>query len=65
MNQPLTEDATHFGGRAWVYCKQHLRPHSTGWCSVGIADKIKLDATTAEDAYAEAQNKGYKIFGAS
>ena len=26
----------------WVYCAQHLRPHSTGWCSVDIKDKLGL-----------------------
>jgi len=46
----------HMG--AFVYCKQHCRPHSTGWCTVDAADKVPLKATTRQDAYAEAVRLG-------
>lgn len=26
----------------WVYCAQHLRPHTTGWCGVDIGEKVGL-----------------------
>jgi hypothetical protein len=26
----------------WVYCRQHRRPHTTGWCTVGLWDKLGL-----------------------
>lgn len=28
---------------AWVYCKSHVGPHETGWCSVDVKNKIALD----------------------
>lgn len=30
----------------------HMRPHQTGWCTVGIRHKTALVATTCEDAVA-------------
>lgn len=38
-DRPKIED-TVLG--AWVYCAQHLRPHRSGWCSVGVEDKVGL-----------------------
>jgi len=46
MNKP-TADFLAFGDD-WVYCNQHLRPHSTGWCSVGVRDKIGLGIPQGE-----------------
>jgi hypothetical protein len=62
MDQKMTEDAKHFGENVFVYCSQHLRPHSTGWCTVSVSNKIKLDATDEVAAYAECEAKGYKIY---
>jgi hypothetical protein len=47
----------------WVYCRQHLRPHATGWCTVGPEDKEPLRATTREEAYAEVRANGWAIWG--
>jgi hypothetical protein len=47
----------------WVYCKQHVRPHTTGWCTVGVRDKVALAAKNRESAYAEARALGYAIHG--
>lgn len=58
----IMEDAKHFGIKTIIYCKQHLRPHTTNWCTVSNDEKIKLNATTLEDAYVECREKGYKIF---
>ena len=58
-----TKDAETFGADRWVYCKSHVRPHTTGWCTVHVDDKVPLDATTREAAYAEARAKGFKIYG--
>jgi hypothetical protein len=58
----MTEDAKEFGEKAIVYCKSHLRPHDTGWCTVGIRDKVKLDSTTIKDAVDECRVKGYVLF---
>lgn len=51
----------------WVYCCSHLRPHSTGWCSIERSHKIRLgtkgytaDRVTA--AYAECRALGLHIF---
>jgi len=62
MRDDRTEDAKVFGPEAWVYCKQHLRPHSTGWCTVPLRDKTLLKAKDREDAYAEARDKGLMIY---
>lgn len=50
----------HMG--AFVYCTQHLRPHSTGWCTVAAQDKKPLKATTAEEAYAEVIANGWEVY---
>ena len=63
MRDDRTEDAKVFGPNAWVYCREHLRPHSTGWCTVFVRDKVLLDAKYEEAAYAEARAKGLKIYG--
>ena len=62
MDQKITEDAKHFGENVFIYCNQHLRPHRTGWCTVGVNNKVKLDATDEAAAYAECEAKGYKIY---
>lgn len=48
---------------AWVYCKSHVGPHETGWCSVGLDNKIALKATNRQDAMAESWAMGFRIFG--
>lgn len=53
-----------FGKDVIVYCKQHLRPHHTGWCTVRNDQKVPLDAKSIEDAYAECRVRGFVIFGA-
>jgi hypothetical protein len=60
-----TEDAREFGVDRWVYCKWHLRPHTTGWCTASASGKILLDARDHDAAYAEARAKGLKIYGES
>jgi hypothetical protein len=37
----------------WVYCKSHLRPHTTGWCGVPIRSKVPLKATNQDVAIRE------------
>ena len=51
------------GPVAWVYCKQHLRAHATGWCTVNPEQKIPLKATTSEAAYAEVKAAGWSVYG--
>jgi len=57
----VTDDFKAFGDR-WVYCGQHLRPHKTGWCTVGVRDKIVLRALNEKDAILECREKSYKLF---
>ncbi len=45
----------------WVYCSQHLRPHTTGWCTVSNEDKVPLAAKTRGEAYAECRAKGLRL----
>jgi hypothetical protein len=49
----------------YVYCRAHVGPHATGWCTVPPEDKIALKATTAEDAYAEVKANGWRIYRGS
>jgi hypothetical protein len=57
-----TDDDVVFGSREWVYCAGHLRPHQTGWCTVGIRDKVALGVDNAKDAYEKCKRLGLKIF---
>lgn len=55
------KDQEVFGDDRWVYCRSHVRPHRTGWCTVHPDDKVLLEATTAEEARKECERKGLKI----
>lgn len=63
MPDNRTEDERVFGPSPYVYCKSHMRPHTTGWCTVPARDKVLLAANTYEDACAEARQRGFKIYG--
>jgi len=58
-----TEDFVEWGD-AWVYCNQHLAVHKTGWCTVGIADKVCVCAGhhTVEEATKKANAFGFKLY---
>lgn len=62
LRKPPTEDQIAFGRNVWIYCDQHMRPHQTGWCSVGSHHKIKLDAVTQAEAYKECRRRGYDLY---
>lgn len=62
LKKPPTEDQIAFGRNAWIYCDQHLRPHTTGWCTVSSRNKIKLDAGDYTEAVAECIKHGYTIY---
>lgn len=51
-----------FGEGRWVYCTQHVNPHTTGWCTVPAREKILLDATERGEAVAECRQKGYRLY---
>jgi hypothetical protein len=59
----MTEDAVHFGEGKWIYCKSHVRVHTTGWCTVPITEKVALNAETFGEAKAEAISMGFLING--
>lgn len=46
----------------WVYCTQHLAPHSPGWCTVPVEMKIPLEGKSFKDCAAECRKKGFKLF---
>jgi hypothetical protein len=33
----------------WVYCGQHLNPHRSGWCTVGVDWKVGLGSFPGTD----------------
>lgn len=47
----------------FVYCKQHVGPHATGWCTVRAEEKIPLKATNIKEAGVEVRALGLPIFG--
>lgn len=59
----VEDDALEFGVDAIVYCRSHMRPHLTGWCSVGVRNKVALESGTISDALDECREKGYPIYG--
>lgn len=61
--QAITADAREFGVNVFVYCRQHLRPHRTNWCTVGLKDKVKLDAKSLKEAFEECKQNGFKVAG--
>lgn len=60
--EKIEDDVLVYGSSVLVYCTKHLRPHSTGWCSVPPSGKVKLDALTVEEAYAECRSKGFALY---
>lgn len=62
MADAVTEDETAFGINVFVYCRQHLRPHITGWCTVHADQKLALEARSMDEAYAECERRGLKIY---
>ena len=40
-------------GTDFVYCNQHLRVHSTGWCTVSCYHKVPLLGKTLEESQKE------------
>lgn len=42
----------------FVYCSQHCRVHSTGWCTVSPRDKVSLTSKTLEEAIEEEKQLG-------
>jgi len=53
------DDAAVFGPEGYVYCRQHMRPHSTGWCTVDSGEKVGLGILVGDGGktYAEAAAK--------
>lgn len=48
-HDPLGRDDTVFG-TSFVYCASHHSVHSTGWCTVGIDQKVPLASVRGTDA---------------
>lgn len=51
-----------FGENRYVYCAQHLAPHTTGWCTVPNREKTLLEALNYNDALEECRQKGLKLY---
>lgn len=63
MCDETTDDELRFGADKWVYCKAHVRPHTTGWCTVPHTEKVLLKSTNYHDARQETKDLGFKIYG--
>jgi hypothetical protein len=69
QDEMLKEERETFGENTWVYCDQHMRPHLTGWCTVGVRNKTKLNFTPSGDhqedckaAVAECRARGFELY---
>jgi hypothetical protein len=65
INAPLSDeqpDVATFGRGAWVYCKQHMKAHEVGWCSVSVRDKIGLGVATAKEAQQKCRDWGFELY---
>ena len=68
-DKAVTEDEQEFGRDAWVYCKDHVKPHQTGWCDIGVSHKLSLGtfkgehAEQARQAFAKCRLFGLPIYG--
>lgn len=59
-NKDEQDDTIFFGD--WVYCGQHMRPHTTGWCSVYNLNKMGLGIKgKGEKSRREAYHKCYRL----
>lgn len=47
---------------AYCYCRSHVGPHETGWCTVPVYDKLPLKATTHAEAVAECRALNWKVY---
>lgn len=56
------EDVAAFGRAAWIYCRQHMKAHQTGWCSVSARDKIGLGVATAQEATEKCREWGLELY---
>lgn len=54
-------DDEHVFGDGWIYCAQHLRPHTTGWCTVSNREKQFLHAETEAEAIEECNARGLPV----
>jgi len=67
MVDNITEDELAFGKDHWVYCNQHMRPHTTGWCTVDVRNKVGLgiQGNTDEamkEAYSKCREWKFKLY---
>lgn len=64
MANELTEDAKQWGDNVWIYCGSHLRPHLTGWCTVGVDNKVHLAVDNERSAYAKCERLELPLYKA-
>lgn len=61
IGETILEDQVVFGDNAWVYCDQHMAAHTTGWCTVGAANKTLLVAQDYTQANIECRQRGFPL----
>lgn len=50
-------------GNTLIYCRQHLRVHSTGWCGVSARDKVGLGTNDPKEALEKCREWGFVLYG--
>lgn len=54
------EDAVF--GDTLIYCRQHLKVHETGWCSVSMRDKVGLGTNDHKEAVEKCRDWGFVLY---
>ena len=58
----VVKEDLDMGKDAWIYCSQHMCPHTTGWCTANVRDKTLLEATNYKDAAEECRKRGFELY---
>lgn len=57
----MDTDDTHLG--PYVYCASHVGPHTSGWCTVPVSEKLGLFAADEDEARELVMHLGLPWYG--
>ena len=49
-------------GDQLIYCRQHLKVHTTGWCGVSNRDKVGLGTKDHKEAVEKCRDWGFTLY---
>ena len=59
--EEFAEDKKTFGDQL-IYCSQHMSAHTTGWCTVRVAEKLGLGTNDHNEAVAKYRKFKLQLF---